>query len=42
MGDKKGKKDKAKNHRQADAKEAKAATIKKDKQHPAGLGVLER
>ncbi len=42
MGDKKGKKDKAKDHRQADAKEAKAATTKANKQHPAGLGVLDR
>ncbi len=42
MGDKKGKKDKAKDHRQADAKEAKAANKKKGKQQPTGLGLTEK
>jgi len=34
MGDKKGKKDKAKGQRQSDAKHAQAAKQKKDKQTP--------
>jgi len=42
MGDKKSKKAKAKDHRQADAKEANAAKIKKSKQQPSGLGLLDK
>jgi hypothetical protein len=42
MGDKKGKKDKAKDHRQADAKEAKADKQKKAKLHPSGLGLADK
>ncbi len=34
MGDKKGKKDKAKEHRQMDAKHTQAAKQKQDKQKP--------
>jgi hypothetical protein len=37
MGDKKGKKDKAKGQRQHDAKQTKASEQKKDRQKPRGL-----
>ena len=50
MGDKKGKKEQAKGQRQKDAKQAEAAKLKRDKQHPptpevlnpAGKGKLKR
>jgi len=35
MGDKKGKKEQAKGQRQKDAKQAEAAKLKHEKQHPA-------
>ncbi len=42
MGDKKSKKDKAKDHRQADAKQVKDAKVKRSKQHPSGLGLADK
>lgn len=38
MGDKKGKKDRAKEHRQMEARHAKAAKQKRDRQEPLTMG----
>jgi hypothetical protein len=42
MGDKKSKKDKAKEHRQADARHAKATIQKQNQQQPFTLGTTVR